>query len=782
MGGICPSWRRSSDGTFLSDYVLGKVIGQGAFGTVYMCLHRDQQEAFRAVKFIDHVEVQKEDIAHEIRMMQRLLHPCVLRLYDVYYENVLTSLVLEYYVGGDLIEALGRHWNMKGVVLLPVVQNLASMMLEGVEWLHQNQVVHRDLKGDNFLCSRKDISSPDCKVAIADFATASDCAPGERLIDRVGTVKYWAPEQRAGNYALLVDVWAVGVVVYSVAYSVFPLGTDNRDFTGTGTARLDFPSDRTSTLAKFLEGLLAPEEERLSASSALQSPFLTGDVTSLQGDDPMLKSSSTQFMLEDTPDRHTIAASIKRRRTLVTRLFAKAADKRRPSVILTPRQLLSGFEINYPEDLLISRRKFEWQFKEGDGPEHDVVQDASKLPPIYEGAAPTHHDVLRLLEEHGVVPNGNDDVLRLVAEVRRGKSRLMLDAAHHRKMVRVVEVICLRVWYGTGRQRRYLLRKVEHDDEEHEVTYQLLNTEKKPHENGVQAAKRALAMLNMQDCDIVFSPYYKECFQQAGHKFGLDTIARKEILDFGVTTTDAAKLQRIGLDPSDEATEGNLGSTMTLRWATEAECQTLGVLLRAPALNQVASLVEAPMVCYQHRCLERGYCPKEISQFCQDGAEGKSHLALLEDGSLVRVKCIVVLRLTNKDGQVLMEVGEADLEDEFTELNRMPGIHRIAHENLLWSAKRIIKEKLKMNENLVTIEYRNVEHHLDIDETSFSIPTYCAWCIVRAKVNEDSSDFVWRQEDAPVPIWKAVGELILGTRGSKKEQYDEMFGTTRSLA
>merc|ERR1719203_115402 len=101
---------------------------------------------------------------------------------------------MELYKGGDMFDGMERHWEAKGAIPTPVVQNIAKMMVQSVDWLHQNNVVHRDLKGDNFLMDRMDIESPKCRIYLSDFGTVTELQPQQWLTQKCGTEIYWAPE------------------------------------------------------------------------------------------------------------------------------------------------------------------------------------------------------------------------------------------------------------------------------------------------------------------------------------------------------------------------------------------------------------------------------------------------------------------------------------------------------------------------------------------------------------------------------------------------------------
>merc|ERR1719343_17637 len=114
-------------------------------------------------------------------MLRALAHPCVVAMQDVFYEKVFVCLVMNIITGGDMTEGMQHHWKHRGLIPIPVVRRLAKMMVSSVEWLHQNGVVHRDVKGDNFLMNVKDIQDPSLQVFLSDFGTVVAVTPDERL-------------------------------------------------------------------------------------------------------------------------------------------------------------------------------------------------------------------------------------------------------------------------------------------------------------------------------------------------------------------------------------------------------------------------------------------------------------------------------------------------------------------------------------------------------------------------------------------------------------------------
>jgi len=121
------------------------------------------------------------------------------------------------------------------------------------------------------LLDRADLAHPDCRVFLSDLGTAVEVEPDQRLAERCGTECYWSPEFHALSYSFHVDVWAAGVSMYALVTGSFPFVTAEQ-VRGT---KVEAPKRCGESGGHFLQSALTrSEEERLSASAALQHPFL----------------------------------------------------------------------------------------------------------------------------------------------------------------------------------------------------------------------------------------------------------------------------------------------------------------------------------------------------------------------------------------------------------------------------------------------------------------------------------------------------------------------------
>lgn len=132
------------------------------------------------------------------------------------------NIVVDIFTGGDLVDGLALHCTEYGLVPDAQLAHITRQMVAAIQHVHSLQIVHRDIKGENYLLDVRDIGDPRCHVALADFGTAIRLEPGNKLTGKVGTPAFWSPEACSGKYDFLVDIWALGVTAYILVAGCLP--------------------------------------------------------------------------------------------------------------------------------------------------------------------------------------------------------------------------------------------------------------------------------------------------------------------------------------------------------------------------------------------------------------------------------------------------------------------------------------------------------------------------------------------------------------------------------
>jgi myosin-light-chain kinase len=530
----------------LDKYVLGKVLGQGAFGVVYSCKAKGSKQEY-AVKMIDKVETPLEEIKEEVRMLQMLTHPAVIRLHDVYYEKVFVCMVMDVYKGGDLIEGMQNHWKTKGMIPIKVVQLIGKQMIDGIVWLHSKNVVHRDVKGDNYLMDRKMLQDPKCKVFLSDFGTVTQINAGERMNKKCGTQIYWSPEFFNMNYSLKVDIWALGVVMFGLISGRFPFKGEE----SVKKSEINIPSRCPKDGSAFLKKMLMRDEgHRFSADEAIAHPFIASVATEEE------KVKTEENFNPEVKESGAHAGIAQRRAELVERM-ENQGDETAASQTDKSGFNRSEFQIDYKREERSSKFAW-WDATRSKELVNFAGAKQAQESDIKSNAEASADGIKAMLKDYGVKTDkfgmGQAKTFHeFQMELQGGSAILMLDASKHKEAVRVVEIVLVRICFGSGAEKRYLVQTAEKfpDGREKTDVNQLPGTKKEPYENSVATAKRVCAeRLNMANAKIQFSTKVKERFEEDEASStsypGVRTVYRKEIIEGLVTASDPAVLEAIG--------------------------------------------------------------------------------------------------------------------------------------------------------------------------------------------------------------------------------------------
>jgi serine/threonine protein kinase len=205
----------------LGDYIFSrKRIGKGAFSTIYKCRHKHTHKIY-AIKEIsfDNLDKIRDSIKREFTLMKRLNHKNIIKLHDVFFDTDEKNiyLVIDYYQKGDLSKFLnGKALDEK------YAKKYMRQLAEGLKYLYENKILHRDLKLQNILVT----DSGD--IVITDFGFARYFDNEIMLNTLCGSPMYMAPEIMINKkYNSKSDLWSLGVIFYELLYGDTPYSAKN---------------------------------------------------------------------------------------------------------------------------------------------------------------------------------------------------------------------------------------------------------------------------------------------------------------------------------------------------------------------------------------------------------------------------------------------------------------------------------------------------------------------------------------------------------------------------
>lgn len=256
-------------------------LGKGSYGSVYLAAHRTTGDE-RAVKVMNVDRVTSyylRKLHTEISILRSLDHPNIIGLQDVFFGRRSVYLVTQLCRGGELFELLNTGKSKGFVFKEDRAALLVRDMLSAVHYLHSNNIVHRDLKLENFLFEQQHMDSP---LVLIDFGLARRFEPGERMSQRVGSCYYTAPEVLLGDYDHMCDVWSVGVLLYMLLSGSPPFAgrTPEQVYVAVGAEEATYPEKRFAHLSPlcmdFLRRLLVKDPtRRMTTAEALSHPYIT---------------------------------------------------------------------------------------------------------------------------------------------------------------------------------------------------------------------------------------------------------------------------------------------------------------------------------------------------------------------------------------------------------------------------------------------------------------------------------------------------------------------------
>ncbi|TFK48253.1 kinase-like protein [Heliocybe sulcata] len=250
-------------------------IAEGESGSVFSArVVKASSSAFVAIKQIHIVPSgtpKLTDLQRELALMKGVRHENVLHLDTLYVDLGEDSLWIRMeLMDRSLADVIAMS---EDGVTIPekAMARFANDVLLGLQYLHSQNIAHRDVRSDNMLLNGEGV------LKIADFSTAVRVSPDAPSCSDVVGVPYWqAPEIRKGSYnALKVDVWSLGATMWEMAQSEPPFSDiqNPRDFPEQWPA-LDQASAYSESFHDFLDLCSRPNPIRPTPEELLEEPFV----------------------------------------------------------------------------------------------------------------------------------------------------------------------------------------------------------------------------------------------------------------------------------------------------------------------------------------------------------------------------------------------------------------------------------------------------------------------------------------------------------------------------
>ena len=258
-------------------YIKTKLLGNGAFGEVWLAHHKDLDRDFamKIIKKRKNKSSEEKEILNEIEILKKLDHPKILKIVDFYSTQKKYYIITEYCPEGELFNEIikvGKFDEGQAAFII-------NQLLKAITYCHKMNIIHRDIKPENIMITNREKNG--ClQVKLIDFGTAKIFEKGHQEKKYVGSSYYMAPEILKRKYDEKCDLWSIGVIMYILLAGRPPFdGNDDDEIlenVKTGVYdKTGYPFPLLSAHSKDLlfKLLEYDPKKRLNAVQALEHPW-----------------------------------------------------------------------------------------------------------------------------------------------------------------------------------------------------------------------------------------------------------------------------------------------------------------------------------------------------------------------------------------------------------------------------------------------------------------------------------------------------------------------------
>ena len=262
----------------IEDLTLLNCLGRGSFGEVYLTSKKGTQQKYATKKISKNLSKNpkiKKYLNNEVQILREISNENIIKLYEVKETTKFIFLVMELCNGGDLSHCLIEYQKKYHKPFTEeIVQHLMRQIISGIKYLHNNNILHRDIKLDNILVNfdieedKKNINLLQAKIKIIDFGFARHLSPSELAYSQLGSPINMDPGilykinkiEYFNNYGYdqKADIWSLGTICYEMLMGKSAFDSNNMDelIEKINDGKYYLSSNLSKEVVDFLKGML----------------------------------------------------------------------------------------------------------------------------------------------------------------------------------------------------------------------------------------------------------------------------------------------------------------------------------------------------------------------------------------------------------------------------------------------------------------------------------------------------------------------------------------------
>lgn len=212
------------ENTALSNYSMGKSIGEGTFGKVHLGVHNLTNEKV-AIKVLEKAKISESDeierINREIKFLKKFKNINIIKIYEIIETNSKVYFIMEYASGGELYNYIVKKKKLEE----KEASFFFAQIVYALEFIHKQNITHRDIKPENMLLTENKT------IKLIDFGLSNQYNKGGLLKTPCGSPCYAAPEMILGRRynGMHIDIWSLGIALFAMICGHLPFEDENND-------------------------------------------------------------------------------------------------------------------------------------------------------------------------------------------------------------------------------------------------------------------------------------------------------------------------------------------------------------------------------------------------------------------------------------------------------------------------------------------------------------------------------------------------------------------------